>query len=87
MKRDDDYAPTAEVASVKRPCPSGIPSPLESMTMDHPSDHKTKKYDRQLRLWGDHGQAALEKAKVCLIGATATGTEVRLKAAIRYLIG
>ncbi|KXJ05837.1 NEDD8-activating enzyme E1 regulatory subunit, partial [Exaiptasia diaphana] len=24
---------------------------------------KEKKYDRQLRLWGDHGQAALEKAK------------------------
>ena len=28
------------------------------------------------RLWGDHGQAALESAKVCLINATATGTEI-----------
>lgn len=37
---------------------------------------KSKKYDRQLRLWGDHGQAALEKARVCLINATATGTEI-----------
>ncbi|XP_022100909.1 NEDD8-activating enzyme E1 regulatory subunit-like [Acanthaster planci] len=37
---------------------------------------KEKKYDRQLRLWGDHGQAALESAHVCLINATATGTEV-----------
>ncbi|KAI0215269.1 NEDD8-activating enzyme E1 regulatory subunit [Lamellibrachia satsuma] len=37
---------------------------------------KSKKYDRQLRLWGDHGQAALESAKVCLINATATGTEI-----------
>lgn len=27
------------------------------------------------RLWGDHGQAKLEEAKVCLINATATGTE------------
>ncbi|XP_043189117.1 NEDD8-activating enzyme E1 regulatory subunit-like isoform X2 [Amphibalanus amphitrite] len=36
---------------------------------------KNKKYDRQLRLWGDHGQAALESASVCLINATATGTE------------
>lgn len=36
---------------------------------------KAKKYDRQLRLWGDHGQAALESAHVCLINATATGTE------------
>ncbi|XP_038070147.1 NEDD8-activating enzyme E1 regulatory subunit-like [Patiria miniata] len=37
---------------------------------------KEKKYDRQLRLWGDHGQAALESAHVCLINATATGTEI-----------
>ncbi|XP_064646486.1 NEDD8-activating enzyme E1 regulatory subunit-like isoform X2 [Lineus longissimus] len=36
---------------------------------------KNNKYDRQLRLWGDHGQAALEAARVCLINATATGTE------------
>lgn len=36
---------------------------------------KSKKYDRQLRLWGDHGQAALESSHVCLINATATGTE------------
>ncbi|CAG0884031.1 unnamed protein product [Cyprideis torosa] len=36
---------------------------------------RSRKYDRQLRLWGDHGQAALEEAKVCLLNATATGTE------------
>ena len=28
------------------------------------------------RLWGDHGQSCLELAKVCLINATATGTEI-----------
>lgn len=28
------------------------------------------------RLWGDHGQKALENAKVCLINATALGTEI-----------
>lgn len=28
------------------------------------------------RLWGDHGQTALESARVCLINATATGTEI-----------
>ena len=28
------------------------------------------------RLWGDHGQSALESASVCLINATATGTEI-----------
>ena len=27
------------------------------------------------RLWGDHGQASLETASVCLINATATGAE------------
>ncbi|XP_028406332.1 NEDD8-activating enzyme E1 regulatory subunit-like [Dendronephthya gigantea] len=37
---------------------------------------KDKKYDRQLRLWGDHGQKKLETAKVCLINATALGTEI-----------
>ncbi|XP_071816932.1 NEDD8-activating enzyme E1 regulatory subunit-like [Apostichopus japonicus] len=37
---------------------------------------KEKKYDRQLRLWGDHGQAALEGAKICLINAGALGTEI-----------
>jgi len=36
---------------------------------------KEKKYDRQLRLWGDHGQRELERAKVCLINASATGVE------------
>ncbi|GCC42300.1 hypothetical protein chiPu_0026397, partial [Chiloscyllium punctatum] len=28
------------------------------------------------RLWGDHGQEALEAAHVCLINASATGTEI-----------
>ena len=36
---------------------------------------KDKRYDRQLRLWGDHGQAALESSLVCLIHATALGIE------------
>ncbi|XP_071957729.1 NEDD8-activating enzyme E1 regulatory subunit-like [Antedon mediterranea] len=37
---------------------------------------KKAKYDRQLRLWGDHGQTLLENAKICLINASATGTEI-----------
>lgn len=37
---------------------------------------KTRKYDRQLRLWGDHGQKLLEGSKICLINATAVGTEI-----------
>ncbi|CAB3247370.1 unnamed protein product [Arctia plantaginis] len=37
---------------------------------------KTKQYDRQLRLWGDHGQTALEHGHICLINANALGTEI-----------
>jgi len=43
--------------------------------MEVPS-HKVERYDRQLRLWGDHGQTLLESSHVCLINATATGTEI-----------
>ena len=28
------------------------------------------------RLWGDHGQMALESAQVCLINASGLGTEI-----------
>lgn len=34
-----------------------------------------QKYDRQIRIWGEHGQAALEQASICLINAGPTGTE------------
>ncbi|KAL2740347.1 NEDD8-activating enzyme E1 regulatory subunit [Vespula squamosa] len=37
---------------------------------------RNRKYDRQLRLWGDHGQACLEAAHICLINATGLGTEI-----------
>ena len=39
-------------------------------------EENDKRYDRQLRLWGDHGQSALGKARVCLLNATATGSEI-----------
>ena len=37
---------------------------------------KAKRYDRGIRVWGAHGQAALEAARVCLLNAGPTGTEV-----------
>ncbi|KIY50216.1 hypothetical protein FISHEDRAFT_39656 [Fistulina hepatica ATCC 64428] len=37
-------------------------------------DTKTRRYDRQLRLWAASGQAALENARVLVISATATAT-------------
>ncbi len=35
----------------------------------------TDKYDRQLRLWGSHGQHLLSTARICLLGCGPTGTE------------
>lgn len=37
---------------------------------------KSRKYDRQIRLWGEHGQTILESAQICLINSTALGTEI-----------
>uniref|UniRef100_A0A6M2DU04 NEDD8-activating enzyme E1 regulatory subunit n=1 Tax=Xenopsylla cheopis TaxID=163159 RepID=A0A6M2DU04_XENCH len=37
---------------------------------------KSKKYDRQIRLWGENGQSLLEQARICVINATALGCEI-----------
>lgn len=34
---------------------------------------KAKRYDRQLRIWGAHGQDALEQAHICLLNASESG--------------
>jgi NEDD8-activating enzyme E1 regulatory subunit len=34
-----------------------------------------KKYDRQLRLWGSHGQESLHESSILLIGSNFTGCE------------
>ena len=34
-----------------------------------------KKFDRQIRIWGTHGQSELQSAKVCLLHAGPTGSE------------
>ncbi len=36
---------------------------------------KKRRYDRQLRIWGEQGQAHLESARVCLLHCGPTGTE------------
>ncbi|KAJ6220449.1 hypothetical protein RDWZM_006261 [Blomia tropicalis] len=41
-----------------------------------PENDKSKRYDRQLRLWGERGQMALESSHVCLIHANSVGTEI-----------
>ncbi|KAJ8488753.1 hypothetical protein ONZ45_g13834 [Pleurotus djamor] len=45
-----------------------------SPTTTGPPDSKTRRYDRQLRLWAASGQSALESARVLVIGGTATST-------------
>ena len=39
------------------------------------SNAKRRRYDRQLRLWGQHGQEAMEDSSICLINGSATGAE------------
>ncbi|KAL0959096.1 hypothetical protein HGRIS_014394 [Hohenbuehelia grisea] len=39
-------------------------------------DTKTRRYDRQLRLWAASGQAALESARVLVISGSATSTSI-----------
>lgn len=39
-------------------------------------DNKSKRYDRQLRLWAASGQSALESARVLVLSARATATAV-----------
>lgn len=36
----------------------------------------TARYDRQLRIWGAHGQQRLERAKIIVLNASSVGTEV-----------
>lgn len=39
------------------------------------SEH-SKKYDRQMRLWGEHGQKLLEKGKIAMCGSNVAAAEI-----------
>ncbi|KDQ55457.1 hypothetical protein JAAARDRAFT_71311 [Jaapia argillacea MUCL 33604] len=39
-------------------------------------DNKTRRYDRQLRLWAATGQSALESSRILVISASATATSI-----------
>lgn len=41
-----------------------------------PPDSKSRRYDRQLRLWAATGQAALESAHLLVLSSTATSTSI-----------
>lgn len=57
------------------------PSSLSAYNRRKRSDRCTtmaenkSKYDRQLRIWGEQGQAALERASICLLNCGPTGSE------------
>ena len=53
-----------------------IINPPAKMSRMEIEPKKSDKYDRQLRLWGENGQFELENAHVCLLNASATGTEI-----------
>lgn len=38
-------------------------------------EDKSKRYDRQIRIWGEHGQTQLENTQVCLLNCGPTGSE------------
>ncbi|KAF8519744.1 hypothetical protein BU17DRAFT_75851 [Hysterangium stoloniferum] len=46
-----------------------LPSPIQP-------DKKTRRYDRQLRLWASSGQAALESSQILALSASATSTSI-----------
>ena len=50
-------------------------SPLPSSPSSTTTSEKNRRYDRQLRLWGDHGQRSLETSHVLVVGANVTTCE------------
>ena len=53
--------------------PNGLDNPLSEEMATAPD--RAQRYDRGIRVWGAHGQEALEAARVCLLNAGPTGTE------------
>lgn len=43
---------------------------------DNTNEQTLERYDRQIRLWGKHGQNRCSSSKVCLINANSLGTEI-----------
>ncbi|KAI5831997.1 hypothetical protein K523DRAFT_370965 [Schizophyllum commune Tattone D] len=53
-----------------------IPQATTAVIVDGQPDSKTRRYDRQLRLWAATGQAALEESRILVISGTATSTSI-----------
>ena len=75
MKRKESTTDNHQLNNNKNmECDDNLENPKKKIQKQDPIQ-KEQKYDRQLRLWGNDGQKALENASVCLINATATATE------------
>ncbi|KAF8154800.1 hypothetical protein B0H34DRAFT_538059 [Crassisporium funariophilum] len=53
-----------------------IETSTTAMTTEVAPDNKTRRYDRQLRLWAASGQHALESSRILVISGSATSTSV-----------
>ncbi|CAA7262494.1 unnamed protein product [Cyclocybe aegerita] len=47
-----------------------------ALATEEAPDNKTRRYDRQLRLWAASGQSALESSRLLVISGTATSTSI-----------
>lgn len=50
-------------------------SPSHRSSEEPPGADKAKRYDRGVRIWGAHGQGALEDARICLLNCGPAGSE------------
>lgn len=58
------------------PATSNLRSATENSDGEnHVVIEKQRRYDRGIRVWGAHGQENLERSRVCLLNAGATGSE------------
>ncbi|TRM57388.1 hypothetical protein BD626DRAFT_515098 [Schizophyllum amplum] len=53
-----------------------LPQATTALVVDGQPDSKTRRYDRQLRLWAATGQTALEESRILVISGTATCTSI-----------
>ncbi|KAG7095811.1 hypothetical protein E1B28_006511 [Marasmius oreades] len=53
-----------------------LDSATTAVTVEGQPDHKTRRYDRQLRLWAASGQSALESSRILVIPGSATSTSI-----------
>ncbi|KAL3103274.1 hypothetical protein niasHS_002460 [Heterodera schachtii] len=61
-------------------------SRLSSINETSLMDQQQKRYDRQIRLWGDDGQLSIQQARVCVFGSNALAAET-LKSLVLAGIG